>query len=232
VPASRDEAEDLRREMQAHLAFLEDEARMQSGAGADAAGQARARFGDAASYFQQAIEDMTVRQRALRQLVVAGLALGALAVVGGAIGTVYLLRNVEREIVQLRSDMAASSTSLNQSAVACAILVGRWEDPPGLPNTLRIPVTLNAWNSWLEGAGLECGPDESPALSWTSEGWIAKGYHIPEGVTIWFTIERMQEMSPQMADTAARAWLEIASKAKTVRCLPRPSPSQVSAILP
>jgi len=161
-----------------------------------------------------------------------GLALGALTVVGGAIGTVYLLRSLEREVVALRSDMAAAGTSLNQPAVACVILVGRWEDPPGQPNTLPIPVTLNAWNSWLEGSGLECGPDESAALAWTSEGWIAKGYHIPEGVTIWFSVERMQEMSPQLADTAARAWAEIATKAKSARCLPRPLSSQFSAALP
>ncbi|MBL9141261.1 MAG: hypothetical protein JNK53_05285, partial [Phycisphaerae bacterium] len=179
---------------------------MQSGedtaAGDRAADRAADRFGDAVSHFREALEDMSVRQRALRQMMVFGLAAGAVCLLAGVLSTVYFLRNVESELIDLRQDLNVADASLNQASVTCAIVVGRWEDPPGLPNTLRMPVTLDVWNNWVASSGLECGPDEEPGFMWIAQGWVAKGYLIKEGSSIWFTIERLQDMSPILADTA------------------------------
>lgn len=225
MPASRNEADELRREMEAHLSFLEDEARMQAGGGESAQGaadRAADRFGDAVAHFREALEDMSLRQRALRQALIFGLALGAVLVVGGILATVLILRSMQQELVDLRSQLAASDASLNQAGVSCAILVGRWDDPPGLPNTLRMPVTLDAWRNWVASAGLECDPGDVPGFMWVSQGWVAKGYHIREGQSIWFSYERMQDMSPQLASTAGPAFTEIARTIKSSRCVPAP----------
>lgn len=228
MPVSPDESEELRREMEVHLRFLEDEARMQAETGGHAPHGAADRFGDAVSHFRNALEDMSLRQRAMRQLLIVGLVVGAFGLVGGVFATVFILRSVESELVDLRSELTATDANLNQAAVTCAILIGRWEDPPGQPNSLRMPVTLSAWNSWVATTGLECGPGESPGFMWVSEGWVAQGYRIREGQAIWFSIERLQDMSPELADLAGTAFPAISKHIRTSGCVPRDSRLQAS----
>lgn len=223
MPGSPNEAEDLRREMEAHLSFLEDEARQNGGSARDAARRASERFGNAVEHFRAALEDMSGRQRALRQLLIGAVVGGGLTVVGGIIATVLLLRDVEHELSDMRAELLASGTKLNQTSVTCAILLAEWSDPPGRPHTLRMPVTLDAWQNWVQSTGLDCGVDEAPGFMWTSQGWVAKGYEIPDGIAIWFSLERIQDRTPDEAATAITAFKTVTSQAQSTRCMPRPT---------
>jgi hypothetical protein len=207
--------------METHLSFLEDESRKKGDSSRDPARSASEKFGNAVDHFRAALEDMTGRQRALRQLLIAAIAASVVTVVAGVVATVLILRSLDAELSSLRAEILASSTELNQANVTCAVLVAEWSDPPGRPNSLHMPVTLDAWKGWVASTGLDCGVDEAPGFMWKSQGWVAKGYNIPEGVSIWFSLDRMQQMTPDMAVTAATAFKAVTSEAQSARCVPR-----------
>lgn len=222
MPASRDEAEDLRREMETHLLMLEEDARREGRLGADATADAQRRFGSAVAHFQAAMDTMHAGQRALRHMVVVAVICAATALVGGVILGIVALRSLQTDMSAIRQQIAASQSPLNQPMVTCIILLGRWTDSSGKPCSIRMPVAKDQWDSWAKSTGLQCSDDEIPGFLWSAKGQVAKGLGIPEGVSVWFTAERVQELQSIEAATDAGAFKKVTADTQTVRCVPKP----------
>ncbi len=209
MSGSLDDDEELRREMESHLAQLEDDARRTGASPQQATRDAEERFGSAADHFRSALDEWTRKQRSIRNGLI-GIALSALVVsAAGIVINVRLLRELRITIDGWSERAKSTDLEIGAARYVGALVETVWSSPHGLVR-LELPMLKSDWERETARLPQRCPEGEAPRFEFAITEEVSAHFPgVPVGATMFCRLKRAVDLDWYVgaAPTSHSEWL-------------------------